>query len=262
MRTRILLSCLIAAGLSAQAQKNNPPTPGKGPEPAKSVSPILRGEQVSGTIDTVITPDPLSPGRSQWTIINPNGSVKAQGFMRDGKKDGAWREYASSNNVLVKIEEYKDGRKNGASIAFSAIGQVNLNESYLNDTLQGPRLTYSNNGRIKTMEHYVKGVLQGNRRSFYDDSKLQEDANYKNGQRDGVSKWFSAAGKPSIEYTYVNGELSGPAKLYDENGDLKQEGSFVAGDEDGEWKVYENKVLVKKVYYKKGEVTREVPVKK
>lgn len=259
---RLLLPFLLATGLSVSAQKDNQMAPVKAPQPVKPENPILRGEQVSGKIDTIATPDPLTPGRSQWTILNPNGSVKAQGFMRDGKRDGVWREYASSNNVLVKVEEYRDGHKNGAVLAFSAVGQVNLNETYLNDTLQGPRLTYSNNGRIKTMEHYVKGVLQGNRRSFYDDSKLQEDANYKNGVRDGVSKWFSSAGKPSIEYTYVNGELSGPAKLYDENGDLKQEGSFIAGDEDGEWKVYENKVLVKKLYYKKGEITREVPVKK
>jgi antitoxin component YwqK of YwqJK toxin-antitoxin module len=259
---KIILPLLLSAVTSAFAQKNNPTTPSKAPEPAKAVSPILRGEQLTGTIDTLRSPDPLTPGRSQWTILNPNGSVKAQGFMRDGKRDGVWREYASSNNVLMKIEEYKDGRKNGAAVSFSAIGQVSLNETYLNDTLQGPRLTYSNNGRIKTMEQYVNGILEGNRRSFYDDSKLQEDANYKHGLRNGVSKWYSSSGKPSIEYTYVNGELSGPAKLFDENGDLKQEGSFQAGDEEGEWKVYENKVLVKKVYYRKGEVTREVPVKK
>ena len=56
--------------------------------------------------------------------------------MCDGKRDGVWREYASSNNVLVKVEEYRDGHKNGAVLAFSAVGQVNLNETYLNDTLR------------------------------------------------------------------------------------------------------------------------------
>ena len=55
--------------------------------------------------------------------------------------------------------------------------------------------------------------------------------------------------------------VSGPAKLYDENGDLKREGSFIAGDKTANGRSTRTKCS-KKLYYKKGEITREVPVKK
>ncbi|MBK9526617.1 MAG: toxin-antitoxin system YwqK family antitoxin [Bacteroidetes bacterium] len=228
----------------------------------KTVPVIQKGEKTENKADTIISKDPLDPSREYIIILNFKGVMTEQGTKVSGRKDGVWREYSNGNGLLSKVTEYKMGRKHGACITFSVIGQATLDESYVNDTLQGKRTTYLSNGRIKTTEYFVNGILTGEKKSYYEDTKIQEEAFYKNGVREGVSKWYKQNGKTTLEYSYKNGELQGPAKEYDDNGVIKREGNYISNNEEGEWKVYEDSVLVKKVIYKGGQIFREIPVKK
>jgi len=211
--------------------------------------------------DTVITKDPLNPKREYWVIRFDNKATKAQGFMLNGERDGPWREYTSGNYILTKMVNYEHGRKNGSCVTLSVIGQVMVDETFLNDTLEGVRTKFQNNGRIWAIENYVHGVLNGEKRSYYDNTKIQEESTYLDGNKNGVTTWYTQEGKVTLQYTYVKGILQGLAKEFDANGNVKKEGNYVNGEEDGEWKVYEEKALKKKIIYKKGEVVKETEVK-
>ena len=229
--------------------------------PAKPTSQIASQVKPAGPqADTLITKDPTRPNREYWVIKNASGSVKMQGAMVNGQKDGAWREYGSNNNMLLKMEEYTMGKKDGASTTFTNSGMVSLDETYRNDTLNGTRLTYSQGARLKVVENFKKGQLDGERKSFYDDGKVQEEGFYIAGNRDGLTKWFLQSGTPSLEYTYKNGVLDGPSKSYDEKGAVKSEGNFVNDAEEGEWKEYVDGTLTKKIIYKNGNIIKEIPV--
>lgn len=211
--------------------------------------------------DTLITKDPQVPGLEYWIISTPSGNMKMQGKMLNGLKEGVWREYGGTNNVLLKVDEYVKGKKNGASTTLNNSGMVTLDESYRNDLLDGRRITYSQSARIKVTENFKNGLLDGERKSYYDDGKTQEEGTYSAGQRDGVAKWYLQNGNLSLEYTYTKGSLNGAAKMYDEKGLIRSEGNYVNDNEDGEWKEYENGQAVKKIIYKSGTVVKEIPYK-
>ena len=220
-------------------------------------------KQVENKSDTVITKDPLTPGREYWVIHNLKGNISSQGFMLQGKKDGTWREYYDGNSALSKIAEYKGDTLNGIAVTVSASGSVQTEETYMNGKKNGLRISYSYfGGRMKLLENYTDDILNGTKKTFYEDGKIQEESNYKNGKRDGVVTWFLQNGSPSMEYTYENGQLQGPAKVFDENGKIKQEGIYRNDNEEGEWKEYKDSVLVKKIIYRQGQILKEVQVKK
>lgn len=248
---KIFFTLLFIAPLMAGAQQTQ-----------KAASPILKAEKTENKADTIIKKDPSDPSREYIVILNFKGVMTEQGTKVNGRKHGVWREYANGNGILSKVTEYNMGRKNGACITLSVIGQVTVDETYVNDTLQGKRTVYQSNGRIKNSENYLNGLLTGERKSYYDDTKIQEEALYKNGVRDGLSKWYKQNGKPSLEYNYKNGNLEGQAREYDDNGALLREGMYTGNNEEGEWKVYKDSSVVKKVIYKSGQIIREIPLKK
>lgn len=219
-------------------------------------------ENLTAITDTSIQLMEGKPGMEYWIMRNVKGHLMAQGTKFQGRKHGVWREYMNGNGILTKLEEYEMGRKNGCFLSFSILGQVTIDETFRNDTLQGQRTQFLNNGRIKTIEHYVNGIVEGEKKSYYENTSLQEETYLKNGIRDGLTRWFYMNGNPSLEYTYKMGTLEGAAKEFGEDGQLKREGFYKNNEQDGEWKEFENGILVKKIYFKDGKQIREVPVKK
>ena len=231
-------------------------------KPVNSFVPKPEAKEVSKA-DTILSKDPMNPNKSYCVIHNFKGILKAQGFLLNGKKEGAWREYNDVTGMITKITDFTGGIQNGASLTFSNNGTIVLEETYMNDKKNGQRCTYVNfGGRVKALETFKDDVLEGPKKTFYDDGKIQEEGAYKNGNRDGVVKWFLQNGYPTMEYTYSNGDLQGPAKVFDEKGRLKLEGDYKNNNEEGEWKEYQDSLLVKKIIYKQGQILKEVPVKK
>jgi antitoxin component YwqK of YwqJK toxin-antitoxin module len=224
--------------------------------------PFLVTAQQSTHPDTVVTHDPNVAGLDHWVIHGYKGTLKMQGYMLNNKKEGVWREYNEGSGMVTKMEEYRNGEKNGASMTFGPGGAVIADENYVNGKLSGHRTTYSNGGRMKSTEYYIDGKLNGVRKTYYDNSKMQEEGNWKNGERDGKTTWYLQSGTPSLEYTYKEGRLEGPTVSYDDYGKKKQEGNYKNDLEDGEWKMYTDSLLDKRVIYKAGQIVKEIPVKK
>ena len=248
--TLLIVICCLPLLTFSQKQPENKPA-------------VKQDSKTENKSDTIIVNDPLNQNRKYWVIHNMKGVLKAQGFILNGKKDGAWREYNDVTGVIMKLNEYKEGIQNGTLLTFSNNGSVQVEETYLNDKKNGERHVFGNfGGRMKTLENYKEDILEGIKKTFYDDGKVQEEGNYKKGKRDGVVKWYLQNGNQTMEYTYSNGELQGPAKVFDEKGNLKLSGEYRKDNEEGEWKEFQDSLLVKKIIYKQGQILKEVPVKK
>src|SRR6185295_9382223 len=120
---------------------------------------LLFAQQAKNLADTVITKDASNANGEYWIIHNFKGIMKSQGYMLNGKKEGAWREYSDGSGMISKIEEYKDGKKRGMTVTFTANGMIGSDETYMNDKLEGQRTVMNNGGRVKSVENYKNGIL-------------------------------------------------------------------------------------------------------
>ena len=139
--------------------------------------------------DTIITKDATDLTLKFMVVKSPTGVLLAQGKLVNNKKDGMWRTYYD-NGTLQRIDEYKAGKRNGATINFDRSSYLMSENTYKNDELDGISTTYINGGKIKNQIEYKKGKLDGLKILNYEDGTHQEESYWKNGIKNGITKWF------------------------------------------------------------------------
>ncbi len=181
------------------------------------------------------------------------GSNVYKGRYVDNIKEGQWIKLSSAKLVL-KIENYKNGKLEGNVITFDGRGKLESRTEYREGIKHGEMYKYDKTGRnIAESAKYKFGLLDGRVRLFYDNGRPQEDGSYKNGLRDGTTKWFDYKGKLIAEFNYKNGLFSGLQKTYYPSGKLKTEEVAEFGEPIGERKeYYETGKLKLKGEYKNG----------
>lgn len=128
-------------------------------------------------------------------IFHPNENKASEGVFLDQLKDGEWK-YWDEDSTLVKVENYKSGKKNGAWKTFSASTGIMLEElNFKNDTLHGVAKTFYTDGTPCTIEHYISGQRNGLAESYYIDGKLSIKGNYHQGFKIGVWNYHDQEGK-------------------------------------------------------------------
>ncbi len=179
-----------------------------------------------------------------------DGSIKAEFFIINGKKEGLYKRY------YRKIDDDND------------IGKLAKICNYINNILDGEYIEYKSNGNIKVKCNYVNGKLHGEYIKYNslpveepDTQDLLQVCNYVNGELDGEFKkyynYLDLEGELrevlQISCNYVNGEktdykeynldgsLISPAEIkreYYENGELKSEVYYLNYKKEGEFKEY------------------------
>lgn len=136
------------------------------------------------------------PGDVSEVIMyeNDGKTIAATGKYIGKKKEGEWKYY--SENKLLLIENFKDGKKDGISRAYSKSGTV-LEE-------------------IPYKEDKITGICK----YFLEDGKLYSEISYKDGLEDGMYKLFEGNDKPVAEGLYVAGKKDGDWNFYNENGKI------------------------------------------
>ena len=94
---------------------------------------------------------------------------ESEGFLKNGKIDGIWRQYYSSGQLWTK-GTYKDGKSDGPSVMFHE------------------------NGQLWTKGTYKDGKIDGLWVSYYEDGQLQEQGTYKDGKMEGPWVFFNKDG--------------------------------------------------------------------
>ncbi len=144
-----------------------------------------------------------------------NGRLVEEGLLRDGKKEGTWVTYHTTDEkqIAKSVQGFHNGLPNGVLIEYGNRGQLEKIAHYLNGKLHGRYATYDY-GRIKEIRHYKNGLLDGLYIKNYPKSdKIQSEAEFKNGKQDGFYRYYDEEGKVVMEYQYRNGEkVSGGMK--------------------------------------------------
>ncbi len=152
-------------------------------------------------------------GLSLATKRNADGNILEQGFMKDGKKQGAWKIYEKTFDFPKYIISYVDGEYNGLYFEYTQRGQVEVQSNYKNNKLHGHWGQYKLGKIIKTA-NYVDGLLDGVYRELNQrDESPKMEATYKMGKQDGYMRYYDDKGNVALEYTFKNGKQVGDAKV-------------------------------------------------
>lgn len=191
--------------------------------------------------------------------VERNGEYTHQGYYNDSKKDGNWVTFLS-NDLIFKLETWKDGVKDGLSLQFDRKSKLTGMENYKDGILNGLCVYYAPASDYPQKEmSYNMGKLDGLYRIFYESGKIQEESYYKDNLKSGPSKWYNKLGRMIAMYNYQNGQfdgmqrtfyendttqsvsnyannlLEGPYKEFYRNGVVKIQGQYVKGIKEGEW---------------------------
>ncbi|RYD54944.1 MAG: hypothetical protein EOP56_17800 [Sphingobacteriales bacterium] len=216
-------------------------------------------------------------GRIYIKVLS-NDAIVDEGYLQDGKLDGAWTNY-HSNGEPNTIVVYSKGHKNGMAMKMTDEGRPEYIRHYRQDKLDGEqRIFNTNTGKLLEVVHYANGFKQGSYRKFFQSGALQERGNYDKGVKTGKLEHFSEGGKLAYEVNYDNQEEAGTAVHYFPDGEVKEQGSvkndkrsgfwkeymhggsreiegnYVEGEKDGEWKEFYNGKEERSVTYNKGKL--------
>lgn len=180
-----------------------------------------------------------------------NDSISAEGYLKDGKPNGYWKNYERSGLIksegnrkkhlldstwkfykggfLKEIINYKKNIRNGEYLEYGDSGVLFSKSFYRNDTLQGERKIRYSSGELSFLYSYLNGNYHGKAYEFDKDSVIISIFNYNKGKlirREKINRYDS------------NKEKTGIWKKYGVNGILKEEGFYKKGKRNGIFKQY------------------------
>lgn len=219
-------------------------------------------------------------GQKQGYWIEKTGEVEIDGNYINNLKEGCWLTHLVENSMLIRLENYKAGKKNGIFLELSKRGSIISEQFFTDDIPDGPFRMYGQNGMLASVSNYTAGKMHGLQIAYYENlqNKKSEEATYKSGIKHGPSRWFNTEGNMIVEYNYVDGLLQGEQKSYFagnkiktsdfyidniqegvsleyyENGNVKISGQYKSGLMEGKWLEYdETGKILKTTAYSKGE---------
>lgn len=84
---------------------------------------------------------------------------------------------------LIKVVNFKDGKKEGIEI------------------------NYASDGNLISEENYKNGIKDGIQKWYYPNGKLNSESNYKDGKKNGITRVYQTNGQLAREELYKDGEL-------------------------------------------------------
>ncbi len=222
------------------------------------------------------------------TLYHDNGRLKAEGMIRDKKREGVWKFY-NSRGIHVKNVTYTNGTilktislvkesgpklREGTAVTYHDNGRIKETGRYSKGKKDGEWKEYDSRGKLLKIKIYNKGkVINEQSRqkikpfiSYHNNGRIKEKGMLKNGKRNGEWLLYSTRGKLIRTTSYLNGEivdksnsgLVGPVTNYYENGFIKEEGIINNGERDGVWKIYnEDGSHVENIIYKNGKIIKK-----
>lgn len=173
----------------------------------------------------------------KWRNYYESGILKSEGEKIAGKSTGTWIFY-SPKGIKEKSISYQENLKNGSYQQFDPVGNLVLESTYRNDTLEGISRTFKH-GKIKTETKYSGGLKNGEEKVFDDaDGRVIETIYYSDDkpesktamnrvndkkQKTGLWRTFYPDGKMKTECFYAADTLIGTCKQWTEKGILVQD---------------------------------------
>ncbi|MCC6700321.1 MAG: toxin-antitoxin system YwqK family antitoxin [Fluviicola sp.] len=137
----------------------------------------------------------------------PNGQLKTQYQMKEGKLDGESRSYHENENIK-KIAQWKNDKEEGLAQFFDENGVLSSDETYHDGRLEGPARFYYANGQVRELVNYSFDKENGDAKRYSEDGTLEKEWKYIGGVKFGAMKEYTN-GKESFSCFYTNGKLNG-----------------------------------------------------
>ncbi len=186
------------------------------------------------------------------TFYSPDSVVVSEGFIREGKPDGYWKNYYTDG--IIKSEGNRlDFLLDSLWRFYGEDGQILLEIEYTQGRKNGYRTTYQ--GEEITREHFVNDVKEGFSFVLYPDKKVKMKIPFVNGLEEGVAKTYDETGnitqliyykkgyvveREVINRLNANKKRQGRWKwFFEDEMTVQMEGTYKNGLKDGYWKEYD-----------------------
>ncbi len=188
--------------------------------------------------------------QGKWFLFYDNGTIKQEGTYREDLKDGYFKDYTETGDLL-KISKYVMGDLQPDAVEIAKLkvvneyypdGRLKVSGMYRNETPEGMRREYSPGGKLEKSVLYHNGIISG-------EGNMLDDGN-----KDGHWKEFFADGSLKAEGNYEDGKPAGEWKYYHLNGKTEQAGRYnKQGKPDGKWKwFFDDGKLLREENYRNG----------
>lgn len=174
------------------------------------------------------------PKNGEWKLYvqkedekkNKISVFNASGTYKDNKREGVWKFYAETGEVLRETN-YANDQKNGLEKKFNLKSIQTEETNYVNDKKEGKYWKKNPKDILEQEGNYKNDLKDGAWVFYYSDGAKKSDENYSNDKRNGQYKSYYKDGKtPMAEGSYANGLKTSNWKNYYDDGKVQSEGGY------------------------------------
>lgn len=178
-----------------------------------------------------------------WKNYYTSGIIKSEGNRRNFELDSLWKFYDEDGRIILEIN-YKKGKKNGYRTTYQ--GSETIKENFVDDVKQGNSFLLYPNGKTKLKTPFLNGLEDGIAREYNLEGNIVQLITYKKGyitDRTRINRydseklphgkwmWFSDDETTIIqEGNFKHGLKHGYFKEYDLDGNLLSATKYVDGE--------------------------------
>lgn len=191
-------------------------------------------------------------------LYSPEGKVKSDQFMNNGKPDSTMVIYHDNGNKLKEVTyiqnpKTKQELKHGKETTWYESGKIKSEVVYEQGLPQGKAVSYYEDGTKASETPFVGGEKEGEEMEWFPDGKMRKLITYSKGNRNGLYKEWYENGNPKKQDSYVDNVLDGICMTFHDNGKKETECTYRQGKLEGlkqEW--YPTGRIAAKATYEKG----------
>ncbi|MEI6021275.1 MAG: toxin-antitoxin system YwqK family antitoxin [Bacteroidota bacterium] len=146
-------------------------------------------------------------------LFHFNGKRMAQGnYIKKEIKDSTWS-YFDEEGVLISVEKYKAGKKEGTSCVYLPDGKISEEFIFKNGLENGPFIKYFDGVTIRAKGQYLNGRMEGKVIHYFPNGVEAAAGYYLNGNKNGVWLYKNQDGSIKEKELYKNGQLASKKEM-------------------------------------------------
>ncbi len=159
--------------------------------------------------------------------LYPDGALKMEGFIAEGKSDSLWQNYYETGELKSK-GFYVEGAKEGKWIYYFKSGSISGIGHFEDNLSHGKWEYYYPDGSVEAEGAERLGKKEGYWKLYYEDGTTKGESVYESGS--GDYQEFYESGKLKLKGHIVNGKYEGPWIYYYESGEIEGKAEFENGE--------------------------------
>jgi antitoxin component YwqK of YwqJK toxin-antitoxin module len=163
----------------------------------------------------------------------PDGSIKSEQPLKDGKPEGAAKAYYE-NGMLQSVVTFKNGREQGPMKVFSDNGTLIVEAFSDNGTVK----TFYPSGKLESIQEHRLGKKERVSRRYYESGRLCSQCIYRKNEREGVCTDYFENGRLREKTLYRHGAIEGAYVRFHQSGVLAETAVYDNGTREGITRTY------------------------